>query len=72
MRFYFFRDILRYDLVQVGIGLVDLFDTMMDKGDQVDGVTYADDDARAVLGMLQTGTDAKIELIHILGFGRQI
>ena len=59
--------VLGDDLIELAVGLIDLFDAVMDKGDLVDGVFHAHDNTGAILRMLQTGTDAKRCLIHIDG-----
>ncbi len=63
-----FRDILRDDLVQVFIGLIDLFYAMMYERDEVNGIFNTDNDPRPELCMLQPGADTQRKLVHIWRF----
>jgi hypothetical protein len=41
------------------VGLVDLFYAVVNKTDKIGSVSDSDDDSRAKLSVLQTGTDAE-------------
>jgi hypothetical protein len=62
MGFYFLRHIGWNDLFQFIVILVDLLNAMIEKRDQVSGVSYTNDDTRAVLCVLKAGSNTQLKL----------